>query len=167
MLKKKKKLLLEGEYLPVLLPTEGQNWLCRKEKEGSKGGKHGFQQKHIPCQSEGYSQYSITLCIGFFWTSDITSVKSEVSPLYTAVIHALRHAFLTRHRQRNQLHMKKFIQTFDWYFEGISGVFFQEAFPSSWRQTQKILWRNIKSTLLSIERLPHTKFSLCLRKDLN
>lgn len=104
------------------------------------------------------------LCVGFFQTPHVTSVKFEVSPPYIARICARCHTFLTRHRQRDQLRGQKRRQEFDWHFEGTSRVFFQEAFPCSWRQTQTILLGNITRTLLSIERLPHSNFWLHVRK---
>lgn len=107
------------------------------------------------------------VCVGFFQTTDVTSVKFEVSPLYIALIHALCHTFLTRHRQRDQLHRKKYRQKFDWHFEDASRVFFQEAFPYSWRQTQMILLGKIISTLQSIERHLHANFLLRVWKFSN
>lgn len=100
------------------------------------------------------------LYVGFFQTADVTYVKIEVSPLCISLLHALCHTFLTRHRQREQLHRKEHRKKFDWHFEGTCRVFFQEAFPQSWSQAQMILLENVTSTLCSTDRLPHTSFLL-------
>lgn len=92
-----------------------------------------------------------TLCVGYFQTTEVTSVKFEVIHPYITLIHALCHTFLTRHRQRDALH-KKTCRT--------GRMFFQQAFPCFWRKTQMIPLGNILSTL---QHSSHKLLDACMK----
>lgn len=95
------------------------------------------------------------LCVGFFQTADVTYVKIEVSPPCISLLHALCHTFLTRHRQRDQLHRKEHRKKFDWHFEGTCRVFFQEAFPPKWS-----FWETLPAPCALLTGF-HTQISCC------